>query len=87
MTNYESFTKLSENFSEGVFLVTKADGKTNVMLVGWPMMGRLFRKDVIMIPIRKSRYSHDFLEKNGDFTLAMCFIEPPSLKTGRKIIS
>lgn len=71
MTNYESFTKLSENFSEGVFLVTKADGKTNVMLVGWPMMGRLFRKDVIMIPIRKSRYSHDFLEKNGDFTLCV----------------
>ena len=54
-------------------LVTVSDpdtGKVNTMTVSWGAMGVLWGKNTVTIYIRPQRYTHDFLEKTGHFTLS-----------------
>ena len=54
-------------------LVTVSDpdtGKVNTMTVSWGAMGVLWGKNTVTIYIRPQRYTHQFLEKTGHFTLS-----------------
>jgi flavin reductase (DIM6/NTAB) family NADH-FMN oxidoreductase RutF len=54
----------------GVFLVvSKKDGSCNVMTIGWGLIGIFWAKPVFMVAVRHSRFSHIFLEDNGEFTV------------------
>lgn len=56
----------------GSFLVT---GHThpNVMTIGWSMTGVVWRKNIYMAPVRKSRYSHPLMEEVKEFTVFVPF--------------
>jgi len=54
----------------GLLLVSaKTDGKNNVMTVGWGLVGVFWRVPVFMVAVRPSRFSHEFIEETGEFTV------------------
>lgn len=53
----------------GILLTTKADGKVNTMTIGWGTLGVDWSLPVFIAYVRESRYTHEMLEKNGEFTV------------------
>lgn len=53
----------------GILLTTKADGKVNTMTIGWGTLGVDWSIPVFIAYVRESRYTHEMLEKNGEFTV------------------
>lgn len=55
---------------DGLLLVTLgADGKANVMTVGWGMMGSIWSRPIFVVLVRPSRHTYSRLEQVGDFTV------------------
>lgn len=54
---------------KGVLLTTKAEGKVNSMVIGWGMLGRVWSLPTFIAFVRTSRYTHEMLEKNPQFTI------------------
>jgi flavin reductase (DIM6/NTAB) family NADH-FMN oxidoreductase RutF len=44
-------------------------GEFNTMTVAWGSFGVMWNKPIAMIVVRPSRYTHEFLERSGSFTL------------------
>jgi len=59
--------------SKGAFLVVKSkDGeKINVMTMGWAAIGYMWRKPIMTIMVRKSRFAHRIIEKASSFTVSI----------------
>ncbi|MDO9555869.1 MAG: flavin reductase family protein [Atribacterota bacterium] len=57
--------------SKGAFLVAKSkDGKKiNVMTIGWAAIGYMWRKPIMTVMVRKSRFTHCIIEKASSFTV------------------
>lgn len=55
---------------KGVFLTTAADGKENTMTIGWGSLGNTWSKPTFTVMVRKSRYTHQLIEKHNEFTLS-----------------
>lgn len=55
----------------GVFLTTKNNGEVNTMTMGWGTAGFIWNQDILMAPVRKSRYTHKFLENSEYFTVSV----------------
>lgn len=57
--------------SKGAFLVVRAEDnqKTNVMTIGWAALGYMWRKPLMMVMVRKSRYTFQIIEKASSFTV------------------
>lgn len=53
----------------GAFLTTKADGKVNSMVIGWGHVGVIWGKATFVVYVRESRYTHELLDKNPEFTI------------------
>lgn len=53
----------------GCLLVTGDLGKANVMTIGWGLIGRLWEKLFFIVAVRPSRYTYDFIEETGEFTV------------------
>jgi flavin reductase (DIM6/NTAB) family NADH-FMN oxidoreductase RutF len=63
----KTMSKLEDS---GLLLVTaKKDGKSNVMTVGWGLIGVLWRMPVFMVAVRPSRFTHELIEDSGEFTV------------------
>lgn len=55
---------------KGAFL-TVSDGKLlNTMTIGWACFGTIWAKPVVMIMVRKSRYTYELLERSSEFTIS-----------------
>jgi flavin reductase (DIM6/NTAB) family NADH-FMN oxidoreductase RutF len=55
---------------DGLLLVTRgADGKANVMTIGWGMIGSIWSRPVFIVLVRPSRHTCSQLEQVGDFTV------------------
>jgi flavin reductase (DIM6/NTAB) family NADH-FMN oxidoreductase RutF len=55
---------------DGLLLVTTgADGRPNVMTIGWATMGCIWARPVFIVLVRPSRYTCSRLEESGDFTV------------------
>jgi flavin reductase (DIM6/NTAB) family NADH-FMN oxidoreductase RutF len=55
---------------DGLLLVSMgADGKANVMAIGWGTMGSIWMRPVFIVLVRPSRYTYSRLEQLGDFTV------------------
>lgn len=62
---------------DGLLLVTAgADGKPNVMTIGWGTIGAIWRRPVFVVLVKPSRYTYSRLEESGDFTVN---VPPPEL--------
>ena len=55
---------------DGLLLVTLgADGKSNVMTIGWGTIGTIWARPVFIVLVRPSRHTYSRLEQVGDFTV------------------
>jgi flavin reductase (DIM6/NTAB) family NADH-FMN oxidoreductase RutF len=63
----ETLRKLDD---PGLLLVSMMkNGKRNVMTIGWGFVGILWRMPVFVVAVRPSRYTHEFLDDSGEFTV------------------
>jgi flavin reductase (DIM6/NTAB) family NADH-FMN oxidoreductase RutF len=54
----------------GLLLVsTSNEGESNVMTIGWGLIGVFWRMPVFMVAVRPSRYTHRFIEESNEFTV------------------
>lgn len=44
-------------------------GEVNTMTISWGSLGELWGRPVVTVYVSSSRYTHDFMEKNGNFTV------------------
>ena len=55
---------------EGLLLTSRStDDRLNVMTIGWGLVGRLWREPVYMVAVRPSRYTYEFIEATGEFSV------------------
>lgn len=57
--------------NKGAFLTTLADGKLNTMTIGWATLGYMWKKPIITVLVRPSRYTYELIEKSGEFTVSV----------------
>lgn len=54
----------------GCLLVgAKKVGKCNVMTIGWGFVGVFWRMPVLLVAVRPSRFTHEFIEDSDEFTV------------------
>jgi flavin reductase (DIM6/NTAB) family NADH-FMN oxidoreductase RutF len=54
----------------GLLLVSaNRQGKNDVMTIGWGLIGVFWGKPVFLVAVRPSRYTHEFIEDSGEFTV------------------
>jgi len=63
----ETLSKL-ENPGLLLLSMNKA-GKSNVMTIGWGLVGTFWRMPVFMVAVRPTRYTHEFIEESNEFTV------------------
>lgn len=70
----KNLDKAIQNINRGRALLTsKYNGKINTMTIGWGSVGIIWRKPVFTVLVRESRYTREFLENSGEFTVSVCF--------------
>lgn len=57
--------------SKGAFLVVKSedDEKINVMTIGWAAIGFMWKKPIMTVMVRNSRFTYHIIEKASSFTV------------------
>ena len=63
--------KVIRQIQKGAFLVTRGAGKINVMTIGWASLGFVWRKPIMMILVRNSRYTFGIIEQAKSFALSV----------------
>ena len=69
--NFTEVTKALEG--NGGFLTVKSNDLLNTMTIGWANIGYIWSKPVLMVAVRKSRYTHKLIESSNDFTVSIPF--------------
>ena len=65
--NVNIFKKFNNDWA----LLTVGDkNKYNTMTISWGTLGTLWHKEVVIVFVRKSRYTHEFIENNEYFTVS-----------------
>lgn len=59
--------------SKGAFLTTAWGDRRNTMTIGWGSIGFIWGKPVFTSMVRHSRFTHELLEKSGEFTVSFPF--------------
>ncbi|MGI6374498.1 MAG: flavin reductase family protein [Anaerolineae bacterium] len=54
---------------------TKSTGESNVMTIGWGSVGIVWGKPVFTVLVRPSRYTFEFIEESGEFTISVPTID------------
>jgi len=60
-----------DNISRGAFLTVKAGDALNTMTIGWALMGRAWRRPILVVMVRESRHTHGLMQKAEDFTVSL----------------
>lgn len=60
---------------QGAFLTTKVGDETNTMTISWGSIGFVWKKPMITVLVRKSRHTHELIEKAGEFTVSVPYDE------------
>lgn len=71
MFDFKGLNELLNVFGTNGFFLTAGSEKPNSMTVGWGTVGVMFRKKVVMVPVRKSRYTKEFMDKEEFFSLSI----------------
>ena len=77
----EWISEACEQIGKGAFLTTGQDH--NPMTIGWGQFGVVWGKPVCTVFVRKSRYTHDLIEKAATFTVSVPF--PDAMKEARAL--
>ncbi len=54
---------------KGAFLVVKSGDKINVMTIGWALIGFVWRKPMMMVVVRDTRYTFGLIEQADSFSV------------------
>ncbi len=69
---YDETTKdVLEQLQKGAFLTVKANGRVNTMTIGWATFGYVWKKPVLTVYVRQSRYTWELLKDAKDFTVSI----------------
>jgi len=63
--------EVDSHLKSGGIFVTSKDEKPNTMVFGWGGINLFWGKPVFLVPIRKSRYSYDLIDKTSVFTVSV----------------
>ncbi len=66
---YEHMNTIMKELKKGVTITTQADGKANSMTISWGSVGIEWMRPIFVTYVRTGRYTHELLEKNGEFTV------------------
>ena len=55
---------------EWALVTAGVPGDVNTMTISWGSLGELWNKPVVTVYVSSSRYTHEFMERNGHFTVA-----------------
>lgn len=67
-----------EILSRAAFLTTKRSDKINTMVIGWGTLGVMWRLPVFIAMVRKSRFTHELIEKTHEFSVTFPYGDVPS---------
>ncbi len=62
---------LLNQLEKGAFLTTQYGGQNNVMTIGWAQIGVIWRKPIMTVLVRKSRYTKTLLDGSKEFTVSV----------------
>ncbi len=80
MTKIEVFDYANEilrGVKGGAVLSVAAEGKFNCMTISWGTLGIEWNKPIFTTFVRDSRYTKEFLDKNGEFTVCIPYDGEP----------
>ena len=60
-----------QQIPRGAFLTVAAKQQTNVMTIGWALVGILWQKTVMMVAVRNSRHTFGLIEAAESFTVSV----------------
>ena len=66
-------TAMNHLHKKGAFLTVKNQGKINTMTISWGNIGYEWNKPIFTILVRKSRFTHEILEKEKEFSVSIPF--------------
>lgn len=55
----------------GAFLTVKNNDKVNTMTISWGSIGFEWQRPTFTVLVRKSRYTHEFLDNSNEFTVSV----------------
>ena len=61
--------EICKAMQKGVLLTTALDGKANTMTIGWGHIGIEWGRPIFVAYVRESRFTKEYLEKTGEFTV------------------
>ena len=61
--------EICKAMQKGVLLTTALEGKVNTMTIGWGHIGIEWGRPIFVAYVRESRYTKQYLEKTGEFTV------------------
>ena len=68
------FNEATESLSDnGAFLTVKSDNKLNTMTIGWATIGYIWGKKIMIVAVRKSRYTYQLIKESNEFTVSIPF--------------
>lgn len=67
MHNFDNLDCLNTALNTGAFLCSK----DNVMVISWGMVGVMWHKRVFAVPVRESRFTKQFIDETGVFTVCI----------------
>ncbi|MFW5979902.1 MAG: flavin reductase family protein [Halanaerobiales bacterium] len=71
----QQFSRVFEAISgNGAFLTVKALQRINTMTIGWATLGYIWNKPILMVAVRKSRYTYNLIESSDNFTVSVPFL-------------
>lgn len=73
---------IMQNIGNGILLTTALGDQVNTMTIGWGQIGVVWSKPVFTVLVRESRYTKEFLDKTGEFT-----VNVPLAKVDKEIIA
>ncbi|MBQ2761410.1 MAG: flavin reductase family protein [Mailhella sp.] len=62
-------TEIGKALEKSILLTTKRGDEVNTMTIGWGFLGIMWGKPMFMALVRESRYTKQFLDENGEFTI------------------
>lgn len=71
----------------GAFLTVKAGETINTMTIGWGLIGYIWRMPVLMVAVRRSRFTYELMEKTDNFSVSFPLqgnLKDPLAKVGKE---
>ena len=60
-----------DQLKTGAFVLVDHPDKSNVMTIGWGGLVRMWNRDIMMVPVRTNRYTHELLDGVDEFIVAV----------------